>query len=220
MKTKKVCKKGIGKALGFEGCGNELNVAEFGKSNFRYGLGFSCGCFATWLRSSEEGNKILNGSIVKGRENLVKIKKKEFKEKKKDLNTKNAMDLADKYFSRYVRLKHSKDGNCTCYTCGTVKDIKDVDNGHFMKRGHQATRYHLNNCRPQDKTCNGNTAKNGMQIEFRANLVNEVGEKEVQKIEALSQTTFHTNSKYFRDIADYYRVKVNDMQKELGVKYW
>lgn len=220
MKTKKVCKKGIGKALGFKGCGNELNVAEFGKSNFRYGLGLSCGCFGKWIYSSDEGKKILDNSIIKGRENLEKQKNKEFREKKRELNEKGAMSSADTYFSRYIRLKYSNKGKCTCYTCGTIVGVKECDNGHWQKRGHKATRYHENNCRPQCKVCNGDTKHNGKQLEFREHLVNEIGEDMVLKVELLARSVFHVNTKYFRDISDYYRIKVNEMQKELKVKYW
>ena len=149
-----------------------------------------------------------------------KEKKKEDRAQKRELNTSGAMRLADTYFSRYIRLIHSKDSNCTCYTCGAIKDIKDVDNGHFEKRAHTATRYHKNNCRPQCKICNGDTKHNGKQKEFRAHLSNEIGEYQVIKIEQLARTTLKASTKFYRDIADHYRIKVNELQKELGVKYW
>jgi len=212
MKKYKKC-RGQNKAFGFDSCG-EMVVAQTRK----YGLCTSC--FGKWLYSTDKGKEMLSMAIIKGKEVVKKEKRKEFVERKRDLNVKGAMQLADTYFSRYVRLKNSINGKCTCFTCGSVKDIKEVDNGHYQKREHQATRYHLNNCKPQCKTCNGDTKHNGKQDEFRVNLVNLLDEEKVSKIEALARTIFKTNSKHFRDIADYYRIKVNELQKELGVKYW
>ena len=130
------------------------------------------------------------------------------------------MSNADTYFSRYMRLKHSKDGKCTCYTCGVLKPIKEAQNGHYQKREHQATRFDENNTRPQCSTCNGNTKHNGKQDVFRVNLVNEIGEEKVIDIEQRARSIFKTNHTYFKQISDYYREKVNELQKEMKVKYW
>lgn len=208
-KPKKCKSTGIAKS--FEGCGVE-------SYNRKYGLCQEC--LRKWATETKEGKQWLKKQTAYKMRSNEKEKKKQDREKKRELNTSAAMRLADTYFSRYIRLKHSKDGKCTCYTCGSIKDIKEVDNGHYLKREHKATRYHENNCRPQDKTCNGDVKHNGKQAEFRINLVNEIGEEKVKKIEALSRTTIKANAKYYRDIADYYRQKVNELQKELGVKYW
>ena len=149
-----------------------------------------------------------------------KDEKKEHRKKKRDLDTSGAMKLADTYFSRYMRLKHSLHGYCTCYTCGTDKPIKEVDNGHYIKREHKATRYHENNCRPQCKTCNGDTKHNGKQAEFRVGLSYEIGEDAVIEIERLARTTTKASTVFYRNISDEYRVKVNELQKQLKVKYW
>ena len=109
---------------------------------------------------------------------------------------------------------------CTCYTCGDIKEVKEVDNGHYQKREHKATRYHENNCRPQCKTCNGNTGKNGMQDVFRVNLSNEIGEEEVCEIERLARTTIKADYQFYKGISDKYRELVNELQKKLKVKYW
>ena len=146
---------------------------------------------------TERAEPYINSRVIPKAKKIVQDKKnevkKEFNQRKKELNVSKAMSNADTYFSRYIRLKHSIDGKCTCYTCGTEKDIKEVDNGHFEKRQHKATRYHENNCRPQCKICNGNTKHNGKQKEFRENLVNEIGLDIVLKVEALARTTIKAN---------------------------
>tara|TARA_R110002051_G_C8769409_1_gene503373 strand:+ start:36938 stop:37588 length:651 start_codon:yes stop_codon:yes gene_type:complete len=214
---KKKC-KGTHKYTYGLGCGEMVN------SNTRkFGIGKECGCFKEFLKSDKSNDYIKKQVIPKAKRNIQEVakeKKREFKQRKRDLNKSSVMSLADTYFSRFIRLKHSKNGFCTCYTCGTLKEIKNVDNGHFEKRGNQATRYHENNCRPQCKTCNGNTSGNGRQKEFRKQLVNEIGEIEVLEIERLAKTTFKTNSLHFKDVADKYRNLVNYIQNKLGVKYW
>lgn len=202
--------RGTGNAKGF-GCSKLSNQRVYG---------LCPKCKIDWAMNTENGKSWLSKQTAYKMRSNEKEKKKEDRKKKQDLNTSGAMKSADTYFSRYIRLKNSTDGDCTCYTCGTDKPIKEVDNGHYMKREHKTTRYHENNCRPQCKICNGDTKHNGKQIEFRENLVNEIGEDNVVKIEQLSRTTIKANTKFYRDIADYYREKVNELQKKLKVKYW
>lgn len=211
MNKPKICKKGTGRALGFKGCG-ELKYMH------RYSL--CVDCFKTWCLTTPEGKELIEKSRLTGKKKADKEKKSENRRKKRELDEKGAMGLADMYFSRYIRLKHSENGFCTCYTCGAILPIKQSDNGHYKKRQYKATRYHENNCRSQCKTCNGDIKHNGKQVEFRINLINEIGLQEVEEIERLARSFVKMSAKDYRDIADHYREKVNQLQKELGVKYW
>ncbi len=215
IKNKQKACKGINKAKGHHGCG-ELKL--------RYKYGLCHACFFKWLNNTPEGQEMQPSVIKKALNSIRKVdkdKKKEDRQIKRESNEKKAMLLADIYFSRYIRLAYSNYlGKCTCYTCGIIKDIKEVDNGHYMKRAHKSTRYHEDNCRPQCKTCNGNTLHNGKQVEFRINLVNEIGLDMVESIEFNSKQSIKANYLWYKSISDYYRIKVNDLQKELGVKYW
>ena len=206
----KICKS-IGKAKNFKGCGN---ISEYRK----YGLCQKCQY--EWATSTEEGKQWFAKQMAYKKRRDEKDEKKKHREAKRELNVSGAMRLADMYFSRYIRLCHSLDGECTCYTCGNIEPIKEVDNGHYQKREHKAVRYHENNCRPQCKTCNGDVKHNGKQDEFRVNLSHEIGEDLVIEIELLARTTIKTNTVFFRSIADEYRVKLNELQKKLKVKYW
>lgn len=215
--------KGTGEAKG-HGCGNPLDfeVQQNGikKYKHKFGLCFKNRCYNNWLLTSKEGLQKLAKSTIKAKKEVKQKQLKDFREIKRNTNKESAMTSADNYFSRYIRLLFSVNGKCTCYTCGTILPIKEVDNGHYQKRGHQATRYHEDNCRPQCKTCNGDTKHNGKQDEFRVNLVNEIGEERVHEVERLSKTVFKVNAKYFREVADEYRIKLNELQKKLKVKYW
>lgn len=202
--------KGTGKAKD-SGCGLDKTI-------ILYGLCFDCRL--EWAMTTDSGKEWLKKQTSYKQRSNEKEKRKETRAKKNELTTYNSMSLADTYFSRYIRLKYSKDGKCTCFTCGIIKDIKQVDNGHYEKRAHKSTRYHENNCRPQCKKCNGNTACNGMQKEFRIHLVNEIGIESVLEVEKLSRQVQKTNYIFFKEIADKYRVLVNEIQKEKGVKYF
>lgn len=60
----------------------------------------------------------------------------------------------DAIFSKYIRHKYAIDGYVACYTCGVVKPIKEMQNGHFQSRKHLSTRYDEDNCRVQCVGCN------------------------------------------------------------------
>lgn len=208
MGKQKKCEPRHHLTRGYKSCGQVKYIHKYGLCS---------ACFYDWMQNDERGKIYYSNKFKKKvRKNIQKNKK----EKNREFNIGNAMRLADKYFSRYIRLKYSNFGKCTCYTCGMIKDIKEVDNGHYMKREHKSTRYNENNCRPQCKICNGNTKHNGKQAEFRVNLVNEIGEDEVYKIELLSRQTIKANYKFYKEIADEYRKKINELQKQLKVKYW
>lgn len=77
----------------------------------------------------------------------------------------------DSIFSKYIRLKHSKNGICTCFTCGRKYEVKKIHAGHFMSRRHYSTRWDEENVRPQCYGCN--VGNQGKQYEFAINLNNE-----------------------------------------------
>lgn len=84
----------------------------------------------------------------------------------------------DKIFSQYIRLKYSRNGNCVCYTCGAVREIKKIQNGHFIARSYLATRFDEDNCRPQCVGCN--MFGKGKPLEFEERLKKELGPKRVE----------------------------------------
>lgn len=215
--------KGTGQAKGY-GCGKPLDF-ETNKNGIKtymqkYGLCYKNRCYQEWLLNSEKGIEKTKKIVIISANKIKENRLKDFRKRKRESKQDNAMGLADMYFSRYIRLLYSDNGKCTCYTCGNVNHIKETDNGHYQKREHKGTRYNINNCRPQCKTCNGDVKHNGKQDVFRVQLVNEIGEEEVLEVERLAKTVFKVNSKYFRDIADEYRIKVNDIQNKLKIKYW
>ncbi len=93
--------------------------------------------------------------------------------------------ILDREVSIYVRKTHQfGDGYCACYTCGKVLPIGEIDAGHYISRRFYATRYELDNIRPQCTGCN--KYRGGEPVKFRMRLVEEIGEERVRRLESLA----------------------------------
>lgn len=78
----------------------------------------------------------------------------------------------DVIFSQYIRLSNSKEGFCTCVTCGRVYEWKKIQAGHFMSRQHYSVRWDERNVKPQCYGCN--VMQQGRQYEFSKYLGEEL----------------------------------------------
>ena len=109
--------------------------------------------------------------------------------KRKTLEQKTAQELikeADKWFSRYIRLRDSKyvDGDwlAACICCGEEVLVlsgdkwgRACDNGHFLSRGMHQLRYNEFNCNAQKSFCNVWKDKETMQEGYRSGIVAKYG---------------------------------------------
>lgn len=87
-------------------------------------------------------------------------------------------------FSMFIKLKHSNNGYCKCFTCG--KSIKigtsDCHAGHYYSQGgFPALRFNEDNVRPQCMRCNVHL--NGNSQIFRENLIKEIGEARLSELD-------------------------------------
>ena len=128
-----------------------------------------------------------------------------------------AIDRADQWFSRYIRLKYSSNGVCICYTTGKPKPIILIECGHFISRGKFPTRWDERNARPQSTYAN--KWKGGMHYEFRQRLIADLGLEEVENLERLANSTIKYTTEEIRKIAKEYREKANEEAKTKG-KFW
>lgn len=79
---------------------------------------------------------------------------------------------ADTLMSLYVRLHYAdSEGMVHCYTCPKILHWKEIQNGHFVSRQHNSTRYWVENCRPQCIGCN--VFGRGKVTKFANNLEKE-----------------------------------------------
>lgn len=73
-----------------------------------------------------------------------------------------------------------RNGYNTCYTCGAKYHWKDLDCGHYIKRGYMQTRWELANLRPQCRHCN--RILSGNYSIYERKIRQELGTDEVQKL--------------------------------------
>ncbi len=88
----------------------------------------------------------------------------------------------DAVFSLYIRLKDAdKNGMVKCFCCPKILHYTKANNSHYIKRGHQATRFLNSNCKVSCPQCNKNHNDN---IEpYRSLLIKEHGLSEVEWLE-------------------------------------
>lgn len=109
----------------------------------------------------------------------------------------------DGWFSKYIRLKHSKDGVANCYTCGRAASWKELQAGHFQSRAKYSTRWDEDNVRPQCAKCN--IQNGGQQYSFglklnteREGLADEVLQKS-NTIRKFSNTELEEMETHYRE---------------------
>lgn len=104
----------------------------------------------------------------------------------------------DTIFSQYIRQKYADNfGMVSCYTCGSRKHWKDMQNGHYISRGNMATRWLEENCRVQCVGCN--VFKNGNYVEYSSRLIEEIG---LKKYKELVKKKYEIKQFSIKDIQD------------------
>lgn len=95
----------------------------------------------------------------------------------------------DSIFSRYIRLRNAdgETGDAICVTCGKIDHWKKLQNGHFMSRRHQITRWDEDNCQCQCYSCN--VMQQGKQYQYSIWLDDKYGKG---KADELLQKSFGT----------------------------
>lgn len=117
----------------------------------------------------------------------------------------------DAIFSKYIRLTHAdSNGNCTCYTCGKVLHWKQIQNGHFISRQYLATRWHEDNCRPQDVGCN--IYGNGKPLDFEERLKTELGDMYVENMKAMRHEIWKLDRHWYEKQIAYYKQRVDELE--------
>lgn len=113
-------------------------------------------------------------------EKMEKLKAKRVKKssevkpkKKKEKTQAQLKKELDRVFSIYIRQKYAdkQNGLVKCYTCSTYKPWKEIQNGHWIPRNVLATRFSVDNCRPQCVGCN--MFQKGMPDVFAVNLIRD-----------------------------------------------
>ena len=88
----------------------------------------------------------------------------------------------DRIFSEYIRKRDSDDnGYIRCISCGKIVHLKEADNGHYINRKHNSTRYDEINCNAQCRSCN--RFDEGNLQGYRKGLIKKYGLEAVELLE-------------------------------------
>lgn len=112
----------------------------------------------------------------------------------------------DKIFSEYIRQRNAIDGIATCVTCGSKAPWKKMQNGHYISRSHQATRFDERNCNVQCISCN--MFKGGNMDEYALFLIKTYGEDILNELNRLKQTIRKISIPEYQEMIETYKEKI------------
>lgn len=110
----------------------------------------------------------------------------------------------DKAFSRFIR-KQAADhaGWCECVTCHARLPIEEIQAGHWVKRGHSATRWDERNVYPQCAPCN--LYHSGKQDEMAAYIALRHGPDTLLELIRLKHTEKRWTMAELRELLEKYQ---------------
>ena len=121
-----------------------------------------------------------------------------------------AKDKADRYFSKYIRMRDSNpNGLSQCITCGRFKSWKEMDCGHFISRRFGSTRYDEKNAHAQCKKCN--RFQNGNQFEHGVKINEKYGNGTAEKLLQKSKMLSKRKKSDYEFIAKEYKQKIEEL---------
>lgn len=115
----------------------------------------------------------------------------------------------DSIFSKYIRLKASKNGVAMCVTCAKFDSWKFMDCGHFIVRGKIGTRFDERNCHVQCRDCN--RLKQGNMKRYEQYMKAKYGPKILDELKVKSKTSLKTYE--IEAMIKYYKEKLLTLTK-------
>ena len=132
---------------------------------------------------------------------------------------KELVQILDKVFSEYIRLRDSNDnGWVRCITCGKVhfwSDGHQINCGHFIPRGNYATRYDEKNNHGQCVHCN--RWKNGEWLIYEQKLIEMYGLNEVENLKQKARIGGRPDNEMMRQMISEYKEKVKMIKIDKGL---
>lgn len=129
------------------------------------------------------------------------------------------MDLRtklDTVFSIFIRLRDADtNGNVRCISCPRLENWKNIDCGHFIKRGNTATRYHEKNANGQCKYCN--QGKDGNESNYEIGLLHKYGPEVLEELRQLKHSTLKLSRSDYLEKIEYYSKAVQKLKKQKGL---
>jgi hypothetical protein len=113
---------------------------------------------------------------------------------------------ADKWFSEFIRLRDSDErGRVKCVTCSHTNHWRQLQNGHWITRGHEATRYDEQNCHTQCRGCNYN---GGQHLKHAAAIEEMYGAETCENMERKARMKCRRTLLDYKFLAETYKSRV------------
>lgn len=121
----------------------------------------------------------------------------------------------DAVCSQWTRLRYAdSNGMVKSFTGTEIKHWKQMHAGHYLTRSILALRWHPDNVRPQSPA--ENIWKHGNPIEFRINLVAEIGEERVKDLESRRKEIFKPTRQFYEEKIAVYEKQLEDLSTPHG----
>ncbi len=124
--------------------------------------------------------------------------------KKKKTSKKLKTEL-DSVFSLYIRERDKG----VCFTCGLIKPVKEMQNGHFFSRGYLATRFDEQNCHCQCVGCN--VFRNGNYPRYSIHLIEKYGPGILRELERRTRKTIKYSPSDYEALIEEYKSKLSNL---------
>lgn len=118
----------------------------------------------------------------------------------------------DQIFSQYIRLKASKDGMAVCVTCGVKKPWKELQAGHYEKRGKNALRYDETNVHPQCVGCN--VFQKGNYTRYARYMIDMYGADYLKELEQEAKKMKQWKVYELEDLIEEYKTKLKALDND------
>lgn len=120
---------------------------------------------------------------------------------------------ADRVFSEWVRRRYAdQDGIVVCFICGREMHWKSAQNGHFLSRSYNATRYDEVNCNTCCVGCN--VFKHGNMVEYAARMRKKYGTNIIEKLLKRGKETKQFTRNELQEIIKVYSEKIQNLEND------
>ena len=147
-------------------------------------------------------------ALVVGRQEQERKEKRELRHRKEKLKTRQDwLREAQAEFNKYIRLR---DAALPCISCGRHHEGQ-WHAGHYRSVGAcSSLRFDESNVQKQCMPCNAH--KSGNVVEYRINLIERIGESEVERLET-TNAMYPWSIEEAKTIKSIYREKCRELEK-------
>lgn len=119
------------------------------------------------------------------------------------------INILDRVFSQYIRLRDSVDGYIICCSCGKYVPWKEADAGHWINRKWMSVRWDERNVHAQCRACN--RFDEGALPEYTMFMMKKYGQSTLAILLAMKRQTQKWTDFDIDILIKEYRQKIKDM---------